>query len=267
MTAPHAPIAPADGFKGVSGISTYIDFAIETDHRVGQIIDAVNRSGIADNTIIIFSADNGTSLNKVEKEAFAKGVSFNTNVRGGKADIWEGGHKVPYMVRWPGKVKAGSVNDTPVCLTDLMATVADVVNIQLPDNTAEDSSSLLPALLGERFEREVIVNHSSQGKFAIRSGDWKLIFAPGSAGWGSPKDAEAREMNLPELQLYNLGDDPKETQNLVAEKPELVQSLTKHLHKMNSNGRSTPGATQSNVGETWLPEIQELLRGLSRLQR
>jgi arylsulfatase A-like enzyme len=187
---------------------------------------------------------NGGALGKLA----ARGVDWKAPVTGGPIDRGFDYHFGDGTINWPPFVYVE--NDR------LLGTPnPDVVNIQLPDNTAEDSSSLLPALLGEKFEREAIVNHSSQGKFAIRSGDWKLIYAPGSAGWGSPKDAEAREMNLPELQLYNLGDDPKETQNLVAEKPELVQSLTKQLHGMISSGRSTVGAPQSNVGETWLPEI------------
>jgi arylsulfatase A len=154
MTAPHSPITPADDFKGISEISTYVDFVIETDHRVGQILDAVDRSGISKNTLIIFTADNGTSLKHSDKEGIhTKGVDFEVNVRGGKSDIWEGGHKVPFIVRWPGQINAGSHNDTPICLTDVLATVAEIVGAKLPDNAAEDSVSLLPALKGDTFDR------------------------------------------------------------------------------------------------------------------
>jgi arylsulfatase A-like enzyme len=256
MTSPHSPIAPADQFKGISGISPYVDFIIETDHRIGQILDAVDRSGIAENTLIFFTADNGTSLRDSNKDDVEnKGVDFEVNIRGGKSDIWEGGHRVPFIVRWPGTIQAGSRNDTPICLTDVMATVAEVVGVKLPDNAAEDSVSLLPALRGKPQEHGAIINHSVHGKFAIRKGPWKLAFCAGSGGWSSPKDNEAKKAKLPELQLYNLSTDPLETTNVIYENPELAKTLTKELHTLIKQGRSTPGAPQQNVGETWLPDL------------
>ena len=256
MTSPHSPIAPAEGFVGKSGISPYVDFVIETDYRIGQIIDAVDKSGIAENTIIILTADNGTSISFPKKDgSLEKGINFNNSYRGAKSDIFEGGHNVPFVVRWPKAVKAGSTNKTPICLTDIMATVADTNGIKLADNAAEDSVSLLAALQGETLERGAIINHSIQGKFAIRKGKWKLAFCPGSGGWSAPKDKDAKKQKLPELQLYNLESDPKETTNLVAQNPELVKELTKQLHDMISKGRTTPGSPQKNVGETWLPEL------------
>ena len=254
MTSPHAPIAPSDPFKGISGISPYVDFVMQTDHSIGQLVDAVEQAGIAENTLIIVTADNGTSLNFPQNDGtLDKGVSFNTNLRGGKADIWEGGHKVPFIVRWPGHVKASSQNDTPVCLTDIMATVADITGVDLPDSSAEDSVSFLPALLSKTFKRDAIIHHSITGKFAIREGEWKLAFSSGSGGWASPKDAEADKLNLPKLQLYNISEDPLETTNRFKEHPELVQRLTEKLRGIIQNGRSTKGAYQSNVGETWMP--------------
>ena len=255
MTSPHSPIAPAEGFLGKSGISPYVDFVIETDHRIGQIIDAVDQAGIADNTIIILTADNGTSIKFPSKDgSLKKGVNFNNSYRGAKSDIFEGGHNVPFIVRWPKSIKAATTNETPICLTDIMATVADIVDIDVPENAAEDSVSLLPALKGKELDRGAIINHSIQGKFAIRKGKWKLAFCAGSGGW-SLKDNEAKKQGLPALQLYNLELDPKETKNLINEKPELVKELTKQLHSMISKGRTTPGANQQNVGETWLPEL------------
>ena len=256
MTSPHGPIAPSDAFKGKSGISPYIDFVIETDHRIGQVIDAVDRSGIAENTLILFSADNGTSLKFPRGDgSLEKGINFNTHVRGGKSDIWEGGHKVPFVARWPKTVAAGSQNNTPVCLTDLMATAADLVEFILPDSAAVDSVSLLPALQGKPFTRSSIINHSISGKFAIRDGRWKLAFCPGSGGWSSPTDDEAVELKLPALQLYDMLSDPMETTNIADRHPETVQQLTKELHKIISQGRSTEGTPQKNAGKTWLPEI------------
>ncbi len=256
MTSPHSPISPAAGFLGKSGISTYVDFVMETDHRIGQIIDAVDNSGIAENTIIIFTADNGTSIKFPSKDgSLKKGINFNHSYRGAKADIFEGGHNVPFIVRWPKAVKAATSNKTPICLTDIMATVADIVNIKLPENAAEDSVSLLAAFNGEKLQRGAIINHSINGRFAIRQGKWKLIFCAGSGGWSAPKDNEARKQNLPALQLYNLEADPKETKNLVNESPELVKELTKQLHDMIKKGRTTPGPAQQNSGKTWLPKL------------
>jgi len=255
MTSPHSPIAPSVGFKGKSGISPYVDFVIETDHSIGRIIEAVDRSGIAENTLIIFTADNGTSLGFPRKDGtLGKGVDFNTHVRGGKADIWEGGHRVPFVVRWPNKVAAGSINETPICLTDIMATVAEIVGFDLPDHAAEDSTSLWPALRGETFARGPVINHSIQGKFALRNGKWKLAFCPGSGGWSSPRDTEANKQKLPPLQLYDLSVDPLETKNVVAENPEVAQRLAKQLAEIIRNGRSTLGIPQKNIGTTWLPE-------------
>ena len=255
MTSPHSPIAPSVGFKGKSGISPYVDFVIETDHSIGRIIDAVDRSDIAENTLIIFTADNGTSLNFPRKDGtLKKGIDFNTHVRGGKADIWEGGHKVPFVVRWPNKIAAESKNETPVCLTDIMATVADIIGFDLPDHAAEDSTSLWPALRGEAFVHGPVINHSIQGKFALRNGKWKLAFCPGSGGWSSPRDAEANKKKLPSMQLYDLSADPLETNNVVAENPEVVQRLAKQLSEIIRNGRSTPGIPQKNTGTTWMPK-------------
>lgn len=256
MTSPHSPIAPAEGFAGKSGISPYVDFVVETDYRVGQIIDAVDQAGIKDNTLIIFTADNGTSTRFPKSDgSIEKGMNFNNSYRGSKSDIWEGGHNVPFIVRWPKMIKTKSTNDTVICLTDIMATAADINNIDLADNAAEDSVSFLPVLRGKAFERGAIINHSIQGKFAIRKGKWKLAFCAGSGGWSAPKDNEAKKQGLPELQLYNLEEDPKETKNLSKQHPELVEQLSKELHTIISKGRSTPGADQENVGETWLPKL------------
>lgn len=256
MTSPHAPIAPSEKFKGKSGLSEYVDFVIETDDSVGQIVEAVNRSGIAQNTLIFFTADNGTALKFPLKDgSYTNGANFDAHVRGGKSDIWEGGHRVPFIVSWPGKIKGGSRNQTPICLTDIMATAAELVEYKLPDNAAEDSVSLFPALKGDTLTRGPIINHSIQGKFAIRSDNWKLAFCPGSGGWSSPTDKEAKKLKQPQIQLYNLDTDPLETQNLINENPELVQRLTARLHDLISNGRSTAGTPQPNSGETWCPEL------------
>jgi len=254
MTSPHSPIVPSEDFQGKSGISPYVDFVMETDFRVGQIIDAVDQSGLRDNTIIIVTADNGTSIKFHKKDGtLSKGVNLNYSYRGAKSDIFEGGHNVPFIVRWPKKIKAGSSNQTIICLTDIMATIADIVGVDLPDTAAEDSVSLLPAFNGKVLNRGAIINHSISGKFAIRQGKWKLAFCPGSGGWSSPLDKTAKKQLKPPFQLFDLSEDPKETKNLIKANPELVQSLTKQLYELIANGRSTPGREQKNAGKTWLP--------------
>jgi arylsulfatase A-like enzyme len=158
---------------------------------------------------------------------------------------------VPFIVRWPGKVKGGTTSDQLVSLVDLMATAAEIAGAKLPANAAEDSVSLLPALLGTATGpvREALVHHSIDGMFAIRQGPWKLEFCPGSGGWSAPRDAAARKLGLPEKQLYRIGDgDLGETKNVEAENPEVVERLTKLLEKYIAEGRSTPGEPQPRGG-------------------
>ncbi|GMU23095.1 MAG: arylsulfatase [Phycisphaerae bacterium] len=262
LTSPHEPIAPSEAFRGKSGISPVGDFILETDWAVGQIVKAIDGHGLRDNTLVIFTADNGhspyTEPNKaiLVNEGHVHGHYPSGPWRGLKSDIWEGGHRVPTVVRWPGKVKAGTVSDALVCLTDWMATVAELLGAHLSDEGAEDSVSFLQVLLaGDAGRRETVIVHSVRGNFAVRRGRWKLIFCPGSGGYGSfPADAKAREMGLPAAQLYDLTADPGETRNLHAERPEIVQELTALLDKQIGEGRSTPGKPQPNdVAVQWRP--------------
>ncbi|MHC5068793.1 MAG: sulfatase family protein [Planctomycetota bacterium] len=208
LTSPHSPIAPSASFRGRSGLTAYADFILETDHVVGRIVDAVDASGTADNTIIIFTADNGTALKFARQGGAAdKGLNFEATLRGGKSDVYEGGHRVPFIVRWPGRVGAGTVSTSAICLTDIMATVADVVGHDLPDDAAEDSFSLMPALAGGQLQRAPVINHSIRGTFAIRDGDWKLICGAGSGGWTPPTGQGPGAQDLPSHQLYDLSAD------------------------------------------------------------
>lgn len=247
--SPHTPIVPTPEWIGKSGLGKYGDFVMMTDGMAGKIIDAIDANGLMDNTIVIFSADNGTSkeadITALEKQGHYPSASF----RGSKADLWDGGHRVPFIVRWPGgQVKAGSTCHQLIGLTDLMATIAGVVGHDLPDQVAEDSISFLPALRGECVEggREAIVHHSISGKFGIRTPKWKLLLAPGSGGWSSPNDARALELGLPDIQLYDMGKDPGEQTNVQAEHPAVVAELTALLKRYVANGRSTPGAAARN---------------------
>lgn len=248
QNSPHTPIVPGDDWKGKTDLGDYGDFVAQTDGSVGEVLAALDRNGLAENTMVIFSTDNGTSkaanITKLNKQ----GHYPSANLRGSKADLWDGGHRVPFIVRWPQKIKSGSKSDQLVCLSDIMATCAELFSVDLPDNAAEDSWSFLPALAGEAIDspRTSIVHHSIGGRFSFRDGDWKLLLAPGSGGWSSPKDIDAILAGLPDKQLYNMNQDIGEQTNLVDENPEKVEYLVESLKKIVTDGRSTPGTTQEN---------------------
>ena len=248
LNSPHTPIAPTAEWRGKSGISPYADFVMETDWAVGQVLDALDQHGLAGSTLVIFTSDNGCSPAANIPELEAAGHPPNGPLRGHKADIWDGGHRVPFIVRWPGMVKPGTTCDQLISLVDFMATSAEIVGAKLPDNAAEDSVSFLPALTGraDRPLREALVHHSINGRFSIRQGPWKLELCPGSGGWSSPKDPEAVRQGLPSLQLYDMTADLGERKNLQADQPQIVQRLTQLLEKYVSEGRSTPGKRQTN---------------------
>ena len=241
LTAPHTPLAPVEEWKGKSGLNTYADFVMQTDATIGRVLNALEKSGAADNTLVLFSADNGCApyigISDLEKMGhFPSGP-----LRGFKGDAWEGGHRVPFIVRWPGQVKAGSVCAQLVQQSDLMATFAEVLGTQLPANVAEDSVSLLPLLKGgDQPVRENAVSASINGVPAVRSGSWKYIPGPGSGGSGKGGDQSQP------VQLYNLADDLGETKNLAAAMPEKVTEMKALLEKLITEGRSTPGAAQKN---------------------
>ncbi|MFN0118985.1 MAG: sulfatase family protein [Blastocatellia bacterium] len=238
LTSPHTPWLPAGEFRGRSGAGDYGDFVTQTDAAVGRVLRALEQAGMADNTLLIFTSDNGAHW--LPQEIRQYNHRANGPRRGQKADIWEGGHRVPLIVRWPGKIKAGAVNDELICLTDMLATLAAVTGARLPREAGEDSYNLLPTLrngAGKKPIREAVVHHSADGTFAIRQGDWKLALALGSHGFSEPKDIKP-EPGGPAGQLYNLKDDPEEQNNLWLQKPELVARLTALLEKYQREGRS-----------------------------
>lgn len=241
LNSPHTPIVPAGGWQGKSGLGEYADFVMQTDWAVGEVLAAIERAGIAGNTLVIVTADNGCSPAAGTEQLEKKGHFPSASLRGYKSDIWEGGHRVPFIVRWPGRVPAGSRSQQMICLTDLMATCAEVIGVPLPDTAGEDSVSLLPALVGEPVTplREAIVHHSIQGRFAIRQGRWKLCLCPGSGGWSKGGGTDSP-------QLYDLEADPGETTNCANHQPEIVARLTRLLDDYIAKGRSTPGVPQSN---------------------
>ena len=248
LTSPHTPIVPVKEWKAKSGISSYADFVMQTDSSVGEVMAALEKDGIADNTLVIFTSDNGCSPAAGIPELEKKGHHPNYIFRGHKADIWDGGHRIPFICRWPGKIKARSKTDQLTCLTDLMATSADIVGAKLPAAAGEDSVSMLPALLGTARAplREAVVHHSIEGRFGIRQGKWKLELCPGSGGWSAPKDGVARSQGLPDIQLYDMSGDISERANVQDKHADVAERLTKLLEKYVADGRSTPGAPQKN---------------------
>jgi len=257
LTAPHTPIVPAPEHRGKSAAGIYGDFVCECDWAVGQVLDALARNGMTENTLVILTSDNGPSPMANFKTLKAMGHESSYHFRGAKADIYEGGHRIPFIARWPNHIAPGATCDHLMCLTDLMATLADLTGEKLPDSAGEDSISMLTALLGtaKQRARKDIVHHSISGAFSIRQGAWKLEFCPGSGGWSEPKDAEAEKMGLPPLQLYDLTPDIGERKNVQEQHSDVVNTLTKLLEKYIEDGRSTPGAPQKNEGETsiWGP--------------
>jgi arylsulfatase A len=250
LPAPHTPILPTPEFQGKSGTNAYGDFCLQVDWTVGQVTEALEACGLTEDTIVVFAADNGCSPRADFTHLAALGHLPSYHFRGHKADIYEGGHRIPLVVRWPAGIKAGSTCDETVCLSDLIATVAEIVGVDLPDSAGEDSVSNLPAWSGTDLSsplREATVHSSVNGSFSIRQGRWKLELCPGSGGWSYPKPNEIPE-GTPPIQLYDLEADISEQRNVVTDRPDVVEALTALLTKYVKEGRSTPGETQSNTG-------------------
>jgi len=223
LCPPHTPIVPAPEFVGKSGTpgkeSQYGDWMFQGDWVLGQVLESLARQKLADNTLIMVSSDNG-----------AAGRSY-APLRGAKTSIYEGGHREPFVARWPGKIKPGSVCDDTICLNDLMATCAEIIGAKLPDNAGEDSVSILPDLLGTAKGpvREATIHQAPGGHLALRQGPWKLIFFKGG-----------------ERELYNLQTDLGEKNNVADANPEIVARLTALMKKFIAEGRSTVGTPQKN---------------------
>ncbi len=250
LPSPHTPILPTEEWQGKSGLNPYGDFVMMIDAYMGQLQEVINEAGIEKNTILIFTSDNGCSPEANFDVLKEKGHVPGYKYRGHKADIFEGGHRVPFIVKWPEVIEKGQVSNETICTTDLMATCADLVGYTLSADEGEDSYSLLPLFKNENADkpfREATVHHSINGSFAIRQGDWKLIMCPGSGGWSFPKPDNAEAMDsLPKYQLYNLEADPGEMDNQYESNPEKVAELRSILVKYISQGRSTPGEAQKN---------------------
>jgi arylsulfatase A-like enzyme len=241
LTSPHEPVVPSKQFKGRSGIAPIADFVMETDWSAGHVIQAIDDAGIADNTVVIFTSDNGHSHYTGWQELVDAGHRPSGPYRGHKGDVWEGGHRVPLVVRWPDHIAVGSRSNQLVSLTDLFATCAELIDKQLPDRGAEDSVSFLPAAIGQGnvTPRSPIVNHSNHGEFAFRSGDWKLVFR--NAGNLNQCRGKQRIM-----ELYNLKYDPSEEMNVALEQARLAVQLTHQFGKLVEDGASRAGVKGQN---------------------
>jgi arylsulfatase A-like enzyme len=253
MTSPHEPVAPSKNFAGKSGIAPIADFVMETDWSAGQVINAIDEAGIAEETIIIFTADNGHSGYTGWDRLVAAGHQPSGPYRGHKGDIWEGGHRVPFVVRWPGRVAASATSDALVCLNDLFATCSDMLGDELPDAAAEDSFSFLRALLETNApaSRPGLVSHSNHGEFAYREGPWKLVFEM------SGRNREAARGKPTRVQLYHLGNDIAERSDLANAHPQIVRRLTNELQRVVERGRSRPGPRRPNDANVRFDVIQQ----------
>jgi arylsulfatase A len=262
LPAPHTPILPVEEFVGASRTTPYGDFVLMCDDVVGQILAKLDELGIADDTIVIYASDNGCSP-MADYEALARfGHNPSHVFRGTKADIYEGGHRIPLLVRWPARIRAGGRSAETVCLTDLYATMAEIVGHVTAADAAEDSVSNLALWEGRAAGplREATVHHSIDGSFSIRKGRWKLELCPGSGGWSHPRPGE-EPPGSPAFQLYDLDVDVGERRNVVADHPAVVAELAALLSRYVTGGRSTPGAPQPNTGPEWWPELEWMSRG------
>ena len=261
LAGPHTPTLPTREFAG-STRTPYGDFVRQIDADVGSILAALERLGLARDTLVIFTSDNGYAPAGDIPSRGETGHDSSGGYRGSKSDSFEGGHRIPFIARWPGVTPAGTRCADVIGHLDLFATMAEVLGATVPETAAEDSSSVFALLRGRpapATRREALVHHSSDGEFSIRQGNWKLILAPGSGGWSPPTrtpslwtQAKADSFDgLPPFQLYDLAADPKETINLAGGHPEIVQRLGRLMRSYIERGRSTPGPDQPYVRDDW----------------
>ncbi len=251
--APHTPWLPSPEFVGQSGASMYGDFVMMVDDEIGRVLGALDQEEMTNDTMVIFTSDNGPVWYDSDVERF--GHDSSGGLRGMKSDAWEAGHRMPFIVRWPGDVKAGSVSDHLVCFTDLLATFADIHDVKLPKSVGPDSFSFLPALKQKRprkteTRKSIVMKSGSGGLMTIRSGDWKFIEGRGSGGFsGRVRGSDPLASNTgegsegaadegPEAQLYLLSEDIGETVNLFEANPEVVSRLRREMAHIVSSGGS-----------------------------
>ena len=242
FASPHTPWVPADAYRGRSGAGDYGDFMAQTDASIGRVLDALDRHKMADNTLVIATSDNGAYWRPAEIAQY--GHRSNAAWRGMKADIYEAGHRVPFIARYGQRVPRGSTSAALIMLTDVMATAASIVGVALPKDAAEDSFDFSPVLFGKPNApepREAAVHHAQNGMFAIRQGPWKLIEGLGSGGFTAPREVKPGPDDPPG-QLFNLVDDPAETTNVYGSNPEVVKRLRLLLGRYKQATRTRPAS-------------------------
>ena len=237
LPAPHTPWLPTEEYKDKSNAGMYGDFTYMVDSQVGRILKTVKEQGIEDNTLVIFTSDNGPFWKPEDTEEYNHKAAGD--LRGMKADIWEGGHRVPFIVKWPGKIRNNSSSNQLLSLTDLFATCAAVVGDTVQTDEGEDSFNFLPVFLEASDDpvRTSLINHSADGMFAIRTKEWKLIEGRGSGGFTQPKRIEPGT-GEPKGQLYNLQEDLSEQNNLYEQHPDVVRMLSERLNEIRDQGNS-----------------------------
>ena len=234
-TSPHKPVIPMKQFKGKGKAGAYGEFMIETDWHLGRIMQWLDDEKLTNDTMVIFTSDNGPETTwKKRREIF--GHQSNGIFKEGKRSIYEGGHRVPFVIRYPNLIKSGSRLNQPVCQTDILATLAEMIGAKLPHDAGEDSFSFLSNLIGKRDGQEkILIHHSYSGRFAIRKDRWKLIL---------PKGKNT-------IELYDLEEDPAESVNLSKKFPNIVSDLRVEFSNTILRGRSTPGKTLRNDTPIW----------------
>ena len=261
LPAPHTPILPTADYLGKSRANIYGDFVLQCDATVGALMNAVAEIDQTDCTIFIFTSDNGCSPRAGFAELALTGHYPSYIHRGHKADIYDGGHRIPLVVRWPDRIETNTESDQTVCLCDLLATCADITDTSLPEDAGEDSVSNLPvwtgSIRGDSNLREATVHHSVDGSFSIRKGRWKLELCPGSGGWSYPRPGEEPN-DAPPMQLYDMHADPGERKNQFDARRDVVVDLIRLLSRYVKEGRSTPGAPQPNTGPMYWPQLHWL---------
>jgi arylsulfatase A len=240
LTAPHKPAWPAERFRGGTELGPYADFITQVDWSVGQVLDALDRNQVKENTLVIFTSDNGSYMYRWPEDqpdhlddAGVQGYHpdshrANAGWRGTKADIWEAGHRIPFIVRWPEAVKPEGTCEHTICLTDFMATCAEITGEKLPENAGEDSFSLLSLMKGGDWTepRSPVIHHSSNGTFSIREGRWKMVFGSGSGGREKPV---GKPFEKPYF-LFDLTKDPAEKTNVIDMFPDVASKLAEKMN-------------------------------------
>ena len=249
LTAPHKPVLPHTRFRDSTELGPYGDFIVQVDATVGKVLNAIDDAGVTENTLVIYTSDNGSFMVRRDDpdepdhtddetiQAYrADSHTSNGPFRGTKADIWEGGHHVPFFARWPEQIEAGSQCQEPICLTDFFATTADILDAELPDEAAPDSFSLLSLMQGDGWQspRAPVIHHSSGGMFAIRDGRWKLVLGNGSGGRQQPR---GKPFERP-YALFDLSEDIAEQNNVIDEHPDVAREMEARCLEIRDSGRS-----------------------------